>query len=729
MKNQSLKVLFCGLLISTSGILLSCGGGEDDSPLVSTNNSNMVDPRLVNSVQGPYKTNTFDYQLPAQIDDSILAGVMTEIWGRIYVPKSQTQNKLPVIILLHGNHATCGIGSPIIPKSCQYTFSGTCASGETVIQNHLGYEYIANRLASWGYAVVSINANRGINCGAPVAGDSGLNLARGRLVLKHLSLLRSWNQGGNNIPESLARLPSGRLDFTQVGLLGHSRGGEGVRAAYNIYNDSGSIWKTAIPDLGIKAIYEIGPVDGQSTRVLDANGVAWNVLLPTCDGDVSNLEGMKPFDRMLNASNESPAYPKSMFVVRGANHNFYNTQWQNNESPGCAGATPIFKASDSASTDQQETAIQSVIPFFRAYVGTGYAGSNANSSVPQKQLAAIFDPLNPLSNDITKITQIDRTFDLSPNHLLEFRLENFEAPTGMGQFGPAHEVVNTSVHHAKVPEHDTVLSAASVQWSGTGYFQNNFTQLGLGYDMSAAQTLDFRIGRASSELNPETGTDLGIQLVYFDNTVSTSIQLSSLVPALTGPVGIPGDLHSTLQSIRIPMSSFGNLRHVRGVRFSFGATPSGLIYISDIGVTRFATYFDASAFILAGMPAGYGFNNPSSNLWDLPTISPTAASLPLKRGPSIKTASIETDLYVEVYNADGFPVNDSLSELRSDGHVLGVAGHFGRKGDLHYLTFRVNSQEYHNYREDQMHVVHQSDRHGKRKIQARVHNKSIISKR
>ena len=120
--------------------------------------------------------------------------------------------------------------------------------------------------------------------------------------------------------------------------MGHSRGGEGMRAALAQYTDAGSPWPDRIGPLGFKALFEIGPVDGQTSRTLDARGIAWNVLLPYCDGDVSDLEGVRPFDRMLRTRTEQPPTPKSTFAVYGANHNFYNTEWQQSDSAGCTGA-------------------------------------------------------------------------------------------------------------------------------------------------------------------------------------------------------------------------------------------------------------------------------------------------------------------------------------------------------------------------------------------------------
>src|SRR5204863_3527690 len=63
---------------------------------------------------------------------------------------------------------------------------------------------------------------------------------------------------------------TGKIDFTNVGLMGHSRGGQGVLAAYNLYRTpsidpratpADITWSSRIPGMNIKGIFEIAPTD------------------------------------------------------------------------------------------------------------------------------------------------------------------------------------------------------------------------------------------------------------------------------------------------------------------------------------------------------------------------------------------------------------------------------------------------------------------------------------
>jgi hypothetical protein len=230
---------------------------------------------------------------------------------------------------------------------------------------------------------------------------------------------------------------TGKVDPTNVGLMGHSRGGQAVRAAYNLYRDPnidsrGTFipWSTRVPGMNIKGIFEIGPTDtfvptssiGAGARYLNADGTAWNVLLPMCDGDVLNMEGVRVFDRLMAYTGNNPGIPadspatqKSTYTVWGANHNFYNTEWQRSDiytnpiGTGCLGIgnAPLFPnppTDGTGSLNQRTTSLASLLAFFRANVGSS-ASANFNQN---------FNPRYNLPV-VSSVTPIDRGFTPSPN--------------------------------------------------------------------------------------------------------------------------------------------------------------------------------------------------------------------------------------------------------------------------------------------------------------------------
>ncbi len=557
--------------------------------------------------------------------------------------------------------------------------------------------------------VVSINANRGITCGQAVEGDSGLNLARGRLVLRHLTLLTKWNKEGG-APSSLGTNLKGKIDFSRIGMLGHSRGGEGVRAAYNIYNDSDSIWPAQMSEpLNFRAIFEIGPVDGQTSRVLNANGLAWNVILPMCDGDVSNLEGMKPYDRMIQDTTESPALPKSMFAVWGADHDFYNTEWQTNDSPGCVGSTPLWSG-QVGSAKERQTASLSVVPFFRDYLGSN----------PASTLAGEFNPLNPLNSTLTAITRVDRSFTLTPNSNDVVHLENFQAASGTGSSGQPEITNQVTATHTSVPEHDPSLMAAELTWSAASpdtYYQDNFTASGSGITLPANSTLDFRLSRADSSSNPSGATNFYVELVFSDGSLSKSVAISNYL-SLVGPIGISGDLHETLPTARIPVDHFvaaGSAQSslgVQGIRFVFSDTASGDIFLSDIDLSRyeFASQVpEASAQVVKSSLADEIWANIQAQFpilsWATPKLQTTAPAMirassalsnPLQRNTLLsarKARDGTASSIIEVESSDLFRARDALLVLRLNGQEI-APGSFSTTGDLHTMNFKITSAQF-----------------------------------
>src|SRR5262249_26114618 len=156
-------------------------------------------------------------------------------------------------MFLHGNHA-----ATYIPGTPTAGYSWPPAGPFAALPNYQGYDYLGQNLASHGYVVVSVSAD-GVN----VLGGTDM-MPRAELVERQLDLWRDFNATGTVTVESGDRLGAGlaplgtrfvgHVDLQDVGLMGHSRGGDGVAAAYKLNQRLGSPY-------GIKAVLSLAPVD------------------------------------------------------------------------------------------------------------------------------------------------------------------------------------------------------------------------------------------------------------------------------------------------------------------------------------------------------------------------------------------------------------------------------------------------------------------------------------
>ena len=628
-----------------------------------------------------------EYKLPASVDPTVLDDRATELWAAVIRPRTLAANKrYPLLVFLHGNHGTCGTGSnPRRDWSCDYTYSGTCPQGYVVTPNHRGYDYVASELAAQGFIVVSINANRGITCGGGTADDGGLNLARGRLVLRHLQALSEWNRGVASTPASLGASLSGKLDFSQVGFLGHSRGGEGVRAAYEQYRDPGSPWPARLVErLDVRAIFEIGPVDGQTSRVLNADGTAWNVLLPVCDGDVSDLEGVRPFDRMLNVFSDTSRGAKSTYTVWGANHNFYNTEWQETDSGGCTDHRALFSPGDTGSAEQRQTGVRSIASFFLSHVGDTAADGRA-------ALADLFNPEALVSFD----SPVQRGY--SPAAAETRVLEDFLRASGTSSAGFPNLHSRVSVVHGNdLWEHDQSLRIGTISWTQGGsdtYFQTNLARQGTGVDVRAYQLLDFRVDRPKDALNSDPETAFTVALVNADGTLSDSVD-TQRIARIDGPPGGPyNNAHEMFSTLRIPLAWFygADLRAIRGVRFTFDRTASGVIHLANVRLSRSTRVGETTGAVALSAPAA----QPASRVAASGAQRAVSLARRVTTGNavvSLKTANSGRSVELELSTGTAFVPHADLLVLDVAGLRSSVSRH--PNGNLSKVVFSVDKAEF-----------------------------------
>ncbi len=117
---------------------------------------------------------------------------------------------------------------------------------------------------------------------------------------------------------------------------------------------------------GIDAVMPLAPVDfGRRT----INRVPLAVVLPYCDGDVFDLQGVHYFDDARYRVNGDPK-PKHTLTLFGANHNFFNTVWT--PSSGLPGAfdDSFGRCDDKLRPAQQRrVATTYIVSYFRRYLG------------------------------------------------------------------------------------------------------------------------------------------------------------------------------------------------------------------------------------------------------------------------------------------------------------------------------------------------------------------------
>ncbi|MBN2369349.1 MAG: DUF642 domain-containing protein [Vicinamibacteria bacterium] len=588
-----------GTELTFESLTSGCGAATIDNVIVDSECSEVSASDYLIELQGPEKnkvlrTGTWKIHLKA----------------RVYRPCELCGGPYPLLVFLHGNHSACG---------------GDC---------YQGYDYLAKPLACEGYIVISIDGktlpgmienDEVVRLTYPE--DPSLVMARGRLLLSHLERWAAWSDAGVGCdqdervcaPESLGLGGDGlrgMIDWNNVGLMGHSRGGEGVRAAYSMLNISGTSiegmsanylydWTAAVRPI-IKAIYEIAPADGEVKNLrrkapypLNANGVAWNVLLPMCDGDKSDQAGIKPFDRMhADRRSDSSNKPKSAVVVWGANHSYYNSMLAEPEP----NALCVGEGNDAlTAAEQRQTAEATAINFFRAHVGADAQPDLANLFNPLHD----FDPFDQVDDSI----MIERSYSRSSHFRDSTVLDDFYSFRSNITGGVPRPVVgkNALVNLDPSPEHDPVQRALAVEWDARDfgnlppYVRESlypFVQIsGVRRNLGNHCTLDFRIARQpDSDLNVAETSDFSIRLVYDDVVngrwrlrLSPPLQLSSYAD-LKGPAGggSSSDPHAILQTVRIPLADFeaGSLSRVRGVRLIFSDTMTGAIYLANFRYSR-----------------------------------------------------------------------------------------------------------------------------------------------
>jgi hypothetical protein len=573
------------------------------------------------AVPGPYAVTRQEYSFGNAALKNFTHAVFNtngvEFRASVHAPTdlSAFDHPLPLIVLLHGRHAV--IYFPGNPTGFLGNGAWPPPNGYLPIDSYKGYDYLASNLASHGYIVVSISAN-GINNVDNSSPDGGM-LARAQLIQRHLDLWADFNRDGVVTPHAgetgvsgspLGTRFVGKVDLQNVGLMGHSRGGEGVVREV-LYNRSlGSPY-------GIKAVLPLAPVD--FSRPV-ANNVPLLVLLPYDDGDVSDLQGVHFYDDALyNVPGDLS--PKHVVLVAGGNHDFFNTVW----TPGGFPAGTFDDSADFLSppispnlrlTPVQEQAVGLVYmaAFFRTNLGgeTTFLPLLKGDAAPpaSAQSNAVYASYQAPDSPAYRrdVNRYQSSTSLTTNSLGGAVVTG--GLTSYQFFGANFSQFGVFGHSTpQEPEYvQSVLSSSSrgtgealVSWTNTANaFYENDLPAG-SRDVSGYYALSFRAGVNFTDARNKSGltTPPAILRDRFGNPQDFHVTLTdgaghsvrtdvgswsrSLFYPL-GPAG-PGTIPRLFDdTVRIPLSAFRgvDLTDVRSIRFTFDDRESGDLLLTDL---------------------------------------------------------------------------------------------------------------------------------------------------
>jgi dienelactone hydrolase len=513
-----------------------------------------------------------------------------ELKASVHYPTGLAGGPYPLVVFMHGRHATCYRGSTA-------TLRWPCRSTETAIPSYQGYDYVAQNLASHGYVVVSVSAN-GINAYDNNVTDLGM-LARAQLIQRHL---QQWNTFNTASTAPFGTKFVGKVDLTRVGTMGHSRGGEGVIKHYTYNASLGSPY-------GVKAVFPLAPVNFNRTI---ANNVPLSVVLPYCDGDVNDNQGVHFYDdARYNVAGD--AAPKHTIQVMGGNHNYFNTVWTPGMFP--AGTADDWGYTTGGGNDaqcgtvagnhrltsaqQRGVGLAYLSATMRAYVGgetqfipylTGEAAPPPSAQT--SELHVSYHAPAAARRDVNRL--------LTSTNLTTNTLGGASTQTGLtphdlcGGASPQPQHCLPSTQATTRQPHTTVsarattvrgLSQLRTGWSAITAAYNNDLPLGA-RDVSGFRWLTFRVAVNFADTRNPSGIGQNFTVVLTDGAGATSsLTVNSYADVLFYPPGSVGPVPKVLlNTARIPVSAFSgvNLSDIRSVRFKFDQSPSGALLISDV---------------------------------------------------------------------------------------------------------------------------------------------------
>jgi hypothetical protein len=428
------------------------------------------------------------------------------------------------------------------------------------IPGYEGYDYLGKLLASHGYVVASLDGRSLL--------DSTIK-SRGEHVREHLRRFAARNAPGSG------SIFEGELDLQHTSLIGHSRGGEAVVAAWE--------WQRVAPDPGyaISAIVSIAPVQffgspflPEPSFVEHMRDVSFQIIQGADDGDVSDFQGLRLYDRAADIRAVGETL-KSMVFVDRANHNFFNSVWEAEEGDDCACPGVVLDG---------KTARK---------VAKGYI--HAFLDVVIKHDASDLSYLTGRAR--VGSTRVVADYQAPASQFVP--IDDFEELPGSPHDGTHNSVGGTVVQHrleyAEVDLAPSLGSYTGDTWAGIldwpegqGHSLRSEVPAAVAALLTGLDHLSFRMGEIPDGPNQARGNvDLGVSLIDAQGR-ETAVHLARFASVPPPFVATPSFVKTVMGVVRIPLAAFHDVEptNIRAIRFDSLQKPGHEVAFDDVRFTR-----------------------------------------------------------------------------------------------------------------------------------------------
>jgi hypothetical protein len=503
--------------------------------------------------------------------------------------------KHPLIMIMHGDDTPCS--DTALAPSPDPTKSWPCpAAYPNPTLSYHGFDALAVRLALQGFVVDSISLDALDSATSGATTDAFDDL----LVQHILRWQKSWACPvcvGPDGGDFSGTAGGGTIDFKNIGVLGHSNGAKMALLAPAFVHTKG------YSSFSIHAVMALAAPNGTApVESIAVHGVPVAVVLPYCDDQLPDLGSIRVFDQSSrDAASTTDSAPKYAIMVDGANHTWWNSEYQPSPSPyphkpgsdwGHGGQYPsdshCGSPGGSLSPDRLNPALQQQVlvtyaaGFFQMHLDAAntlaWFGFHASKLLPWFTEG---DVNVPPSAEPAKVRVTYQPPIAKKDALLVDRFDSYPADALGGTVTSTATVSICGEAASCLPSlpdgsyntQPDYASANVAQVSTCGTLTEAFPAT----DVSTYEALQFR-GALDVDVTQPSPSPMSVSLSDGTHTVTALVSTYSTV--LTQPLGdgpVPAYLSNPvpkamLQTARLPLSVFKsggvNLKNVTSIEFS-----------------------------------------------------------------------------------------------------------------------------------------------------------------